>query len=118
MTPISKECLDKFDVINLPIRQDPKNDWRLPFKKKKNAMFLFVLLSIHPRSRRGAERIRQSEGRWSRPVETALERSGLTENFQFRESDTEAETKRSHDQIPVPSKRDIYSYEVYIYTYI
>ena len=42
-----------------------------------------VSLSPHSRPRRGAERIRQDEGRWSRPPKTALERSDLTEKFQF-----------------------------------
>ena len=57
--------------------------------------FSLVSLSPHPRSRRGAERIRQGEGRWSRPPKTALERSDLTEKIQFRESYTEAETKKN-----------------------
>ena len=42
--------------------------------------FSLVSLSIRPRSRRGAERIRPGEGRLSRPPKTALERSYLTEN--------------------------------------
>ena len=64
------------------------------------ARFSLVALSIHPRSRRGAERTGQGEGRWSRPPKTALERSDLTEKFQFRESHTEAETRETPDQIP------------------
>ena len=32
--------------------------------------FSLVSLSIHPRSRRGAQRIRKGEGRWSRPPKT------------------------------------------------
>ena len=64
------------------------------------ARFSLVSLSIHPRSRRSAERIRQSEGRWSRPPNTALEQSDLTEKFQFRESHAEATTKTYPDQIP------------------
>ena len=40
--------------------------------------FSFVSLGIRPRSRQGAERIRQGEGRLSRPQKTALERSYLT----------------------------------------
>ena len=43
----------------------------------------------------------QGKGRWSRPPKTALERSDFSEKFQFRESDTEAETKKNADQIPV-----------------
>ena len=57
--------------------------------------FSLVSLSPHPRSCRGSERIRQGEGRWSRPPKTALEPSDLTEKFQSRESHTEAEPKKS-----------------------
>ena len=76
--------------------------------------FSLVSLSPNPRSRRGSERIRQDEGRWSRPPKTALERSDLTEKFQFRESHTEAETRKTPNQIPVPSKKRIIIYSVYI----
>ena len=55
--------------------------------------FSFVSLSIHPPSRQGAERITQGQGRWSRPLKTALERRDWTEKFQFRASRTEAGTK-------------------------
>ena len=71
-------------------------------KHKKTSHFTRVALILHPRSRRGSERIRQGEGRWSRPPKTALERSDVTEKFQFRESHTKAETKKTPDQIPVP----------------
>ena len=64
------------------------------------ARFSLVSLSIHPRSRRGAGRIRQGEERWSRPPKTALERNELTEKVQFRASHTEAETKKTPDRIP------------------
>ena len=63
--------------------------------RKRIVRFSLVSLSIHPRSLRGAERIRQGERRWSRPPKTALERSDLTEKFQFRASHTEAETKKN-----------------------
>ena len=69
---------------------------------KFRALLAFVSLSLHLRSPRRAERIRQGKGRRSRRPKTALERSDLTENFQFRESHTEAETKKTPDQIPVP----------------
>ena len=42
--------------------------------------FSLVSLGIRPRSRRCAERTQQGEGRWSRPLKPALERSYLTEN--------------------------------------
>ena len=70
--------------------------------KHKTSHFTRIALILHPRLRRGSERIRQGEGRWSRPPKTALERSDVTEKFQFRESHTEAETKKTPDQIPVP----------------
>ena len=41
--------------------------------------FSIFSFSPHTDSRPGAERIGQSEGRWSRPSKTALERSNLTE---------------------------------------
>ena len=82
---------DKFDCV------------RNGLKTQKFAHFSLLSLSLHPCSRRGAERIRQGEGRWSRPPKTAHERSDLTEKFQSRESHTtEAETKKTPDQIPVP----------------
>ena len=63
------------------------------FKNFFFARVSLVPLSIHPRSRRCAEQMGQGEGRWSRPLNTAFERSDLTEKFQFRDSHTEAETK-------------------------
>ena len=99
----------------LHVHEDPENNWRVPFKIQFYAHFSLVSLSVHPRSRGGAERIRQGEGRWSRPPKTALERSDLTEKFQYRESHTEAKTKKKPDQIPVPSKTIVI---IYIYIYI
>ena len=43
------------------IHQDPKNNWRLPFKIQNVEHFLLVSLSVYPGSRRGAKRIRQGE---------------------------------------------------------
>ena len=40
--------------INFSIHQDPKNNWRAPFKIHVFARFSLVSLSIHPRSRQGA----------------------------------------------------------------
>ena len=74
--------------------------------------FSLVSLSVYPRSRRGAERIRQGERRRSLPPKTALERSDLTEKFQFQKSHAEAETKKTPDQIPVPSKKE--SFYIYV----
>ena len=80
--------------------------------------FSLVSFSPHPRSRRGAEQIRQGEGRWSRPPKTALERSHLTEKFPFREYHTEAETKKNPNKKPVLSrKRIILCKCIYIYIF-
>ena len=43
------------------MHQDPKNNWIVPFKIHIFARFSLVSLSIHPRSRRGAERIDQQQ---------------------------------------------------------
>ena len=63
MTPIRKYCLAKFYFINLSMHEDPKSNWKVPFETQIFACFSLVSLSIHPRSRRGAERIGQGEGR-------------------------------------------------------
>ena len=84
----------------LHVHQDPENNSRVPFKIQNFAYFSLVSLRAHPRSRRGAERIRQGEGRWSSPPKTALERSNLTEKSQFQASHIEAETKKTPDRIP------------------
>ena len=50
------------------------------------------------------------------PEDAALERSNLTEKFQFRESHTEVEPKKSLDQIPVLSKnKSLYVYVSVVY---
>ena len=48
-------------LINLSIHQDPKNNWRVPFKIQNLARFSLASLGINPRSRRGAERIDQQQ---------------------------------------------------------
>ena len=83
-----------YQPLHTHVHQDPKNSWRVPFKIQIFERFSLVSLSIHPRSRRGAERITQGEGRWSHPPKTALERSDLTEQLQLRASHTDAETKK------------------------
>ena len=47
----------------LHVHQDPENNSIGPFKIQNVAHFSLVSLSVHPRSRRGAQRIRQGEGR-------------------------------------------------------
>ena len=75
----------------------------------KIAHFSLVSLSPHPRSRRGAERIKEDEERWSRPSETALERSDLTEKSPFRESHTKAETKKTPAQSLSPQEHESFN---------
>ena len=82
MTPTWKQCIN-YIYQSLHVHQDPENNSRVPFKIQNFVHFSLVSLSVHPRSRRGAERIRQGKERWSRP-KPALERSDLTEKFQFR----------------------------------
>ena len=72
MAPIWKSCLAKFYFINLSIHQDPKNNWRVPFKLQNFARFSLVSLSIHPRSRRGAERIDQQQQQPQQSVASAI----------------------------------------------
>ena len=80
------------------------------FKIQHFSNFMLVSLSRHPRSCRSGEPIRQGGGHWSRPPKPALERSDLTEKFQFWESHTEAEAKKSPDQISVLSTKRIVVY--------
>ena len=61
-----------YQPLHTHVHQDANNNWRVPFKIHFFARFSLVSLSIHPRSRRGAERIGQGEGRWSHPPKTAL----------------------------------------------
>ena len=71
-----------------------------------------VSLSVYPRSRRGAEWIRQGKVRWSLLPKTALERSDLTEKFQFLEFHTEAETEKLLTKFLSPKKKE--SFYIYI----
>ena len=80
MTPIGNNVSPSFILSTSPYIKIRRNNWRAPFKIQNFARFSLVSLSIHPLSGRGAERIRQGEGRCSRPPKTALERSDLTEN--------------------------------------
>ena len=63
--------------------------------------FSLVPLGIRPRSRRCAERTRQSEGRWSRPPKAALERSYIRLRIPVpRITYFGRKKKKSPDQIP------------------
>ena len=83
MTPIWKCCHLLFVQALQYICQDPRIARAYTAQNTKKAHFPLVSRSVYPRSRRGAERIRQSEGRWSRPPKTALERSYLAENSSY-----------------------------------
>ena len=92
-------------------RQETTDGSILPPQNTSFLQLLACLVSPHPRSHRGSERIRPGEGRWSRPPKTVLERSDLTEKFQFRESHTEAETKKLLTKSPSPQKKkSLYKY--------
>ena len=65
-------------ALHMPRSNNSSGVYRPKYKKK--AHFSLVSLSVYSRSRRGAERIRQGEGCWSRPPKTALEGSYLTES--------------------------------------
>ena len=62
--------------------------------------FSLVSLGIGPRLRRRAERIRHSDGRSSRPLKTALERSYLTENSSSANRILRPRRKTTPDRIP------------------
>ena len=94
--------------FNLSIRQNPNISWRVPPKIYFLVHFSLVSLSPHTRSRPGAERIRQGEGRWGRPSKTALERSDLIEKFEVREFHTKAETKKAPRQYLSSKKNTLF----------
>ena len=82
------------------VHYNPKNTLRVAFKIQFFARFSLVSHSIHPRSRRGDEPIRQGEGRWNRPPKTALDRSYLTENFQFPFKPCRRQAKQVLESMP------------------
>ena len=99
-------------LFKLRRRRDPSKGSRVPPKNTFFSNFSRFSLSPHTRSRRGANRIRQGEGCWSRPSKTALERSDLTEKFQFREPHTEAETKKTPGQSLSYQKHESFYIEI------
>ena len=85
-----------------------------PKYKKKNAL-LDCLAQRLSTARRGEERIRQGEGRRSRPPKTALERSYLTENSSSENRILRPRREKTTDRIP-PQKNDrIYSLYLYLW---
>ena len=77
---------------------------------KKFAHFSLVSLSPRARSRPSAERIRQSEGRLSRPPKTALERSYLTEKFSPENRILRPRRKKTPARIPLKKNDHTYIY--------
>ena len=98
-----------YQPLRTHVHQGPKNIWRVPFKIHFFARFSLVSHGIHPRSRRGAERIRQGEGRWSRPPKTALEQSDLTEKFQFSFKPCRRQAKQTLESMP-PQNSNVSNY--------
>ena len=50
MTPIWKKCLAKLYSVNLSIHQDPKNNWRVPFKiqfLRASRLFRSASIRVH-----------------------------------------------------------------------
>ena len=72
--------------------------------------FSLASLGIRPRSRRGADRIRQGVGRLSRPPKTAFERSYLTENSSSANRILRPRRKKSPDRTPEKKNDRIYIY--------
>ena len=81
---------------------------RIPPKIQEFAHFSLVSLSPPTRSRPGAERIRQGEGRLSHPPKTALERSYLTENSNSESRILRPRRKKTPDRIPPKKKNHTY----------
>ena len=101
---IWKYYLAQSYFISLSIYQHLKSNSRVPFKRQ-NFCALLACLAQPPSaftSRCATKKKAEGEGRLSRPLKTALERSDSTEKFPFQESHTEAGTKKTPDQIPVP----------------
>ena len=86
---------------------------RTPPKIQKFAHFSLVSLSPRTRSRPDAERIRQGEGRLSRPPKTALERSCLIENSSSENRILRPRRKKTPDRIP-QEKNDHMIYYKYL----
>ena len=96
--------------FKLYICQDPRLARAYTAQIQETAHFSLVSLSIYPRSRRRAERIRQGEGRWSRPPKTALEPSYLTENSSSENRILRPRRKITPDRIPPKKNGHIYTY--------
>ena len=93
MTPIWKEYLAKFYVVNLSIHMCIKIR-RIPGEYRSNTSFCALLdcLAQHPFA--FTSWCRTDKAGRGAPT-TALERSDLAEKLQFRASHTEFETKKN-----------------------
>ena len=111
-------CHRKFETLKLPFGNDDANffnhpgaaDVKIQPKYQEFLLdmqyfcnFSLVSLGIRSRSRRGAERIRQGGGRLSRPLEDGARTKPFDRELLFRESHTEAETKKN--SWPNPRKK-------------
>ena len=94
----------------LHVHEDPENNWRVPFKIQFFAHFSLVSLSVHPRSRWVAERIRQGEGRWSRPPKDSARTKRFDREIPVPRIPYWGRDEKKSDQIPVPSKKIVIIY--------
>ena len=94
------EMLSLIYSLKLYISQDPRIARAYTAQSTKKMHFSLVSLSVYPRSRRGAARIRQDEERWSRPSKTALEPSYLTENSSSENRILRPRRNKTPDRIP------------------
>ena len=106
MMPIGKCC----PLIFLPYAKIQEYLGRIPPKIQEKPHFSLVSLSVYPRLRRGAERIRQGEGPWSRPPKTAFERIYLTENSSSENRILRRRRKKTLDLISEKKNDHIYIY--------
>ena len=94
------EMLSLVYSFKLYICQDPRIARAYTAQNtNKKTHFLLASLRVYSRSRRGAERIRQGEGGWSRPPKTTLERSYLTEDSSFENRILRSRRKKTRDRI-------------------
>ena len=87
------------------IWQDPRIARAYTAQNTKKTHSSLVSLSGYPRSGRGAERMRQGEGRRSRAPKTELERNYLTENSSSENHILRTRRKETPDWTP-PKKND------------
>ena len=109
MRQFGNKCFPIYTFFSAYICQAPRIARAYTVRRTKFAHFSLVSLSPRTRSRPDAERIRQGEGRLSRPPKTALERSYLTEKCSSENRILRPRRKKTPDRIP-PPKNIIYTY--------